>query len=214
MATDEKWKLTKLVDIPNMPRAALRAFKKVTPEPLVTMDDLQKFQAKHGDFWAKDLPGVGPGTRQNVEDALEAFWTRQAQGDAPDDAPSGDAETPDEPAEAVDDEPETEEGTTKTAGEQLDLLDVTPEYVKPIKAAARRYKKWQKERMSALANEIKARDEIKAALHEIIQKDKTLKPDDDGTFRFSLGDMTVSLKPRDELVKVKFEDDEDGAGED
>jgi hypothetical protein len=69
------WEKVELSQIDGMPKAALRAFNKVTPDPLVTMKDLQEFQAKHGEFWAKDLKGVGPKARQEIEDCLEAFWT-------------------------------------------------------------------------------------------------------------------------------------------
>ena len=67
------WERQLLSMIDGMPNAALKAFTKVNPE-LDTLRDLQAFQAKHGEFWAKDLPGVGPACRQKIEDALEKFW--------------------------------------------------------------------------------------------------------------------------------------------
>jgi len=108
------------------------------------------------------------------------------------------------------DEAETESESESEPGEQLDLLDVEPEVAKPIKAAARRYKKHQKARMAALALEIKAKDEIKALVHEA-----GIKADAAGVIEFRLDGMTIKITPRDELVRVKTDDDDgDAAGAD
>lgn len=68
------WEGIELCDVPNMPPAALKAFNKATPDPLVTLGDLSAYQAKKGDFWAKDLPGVGPALREKIENAMTEFW--------------------------------------------------------------------------------------------------------------------------------------------
>jgi hypothetical protein len=91
--------------------------------------------------------------------------------------------------------------------EQLELMDVTPEYAKPLKAAARKYKKARGERQAALAGEVEA----KAKIIELV-KAANIKPDAAGVLSCYVDGMTIKITPRDELVKVKLdEDDGDGA---
>ena len=92
--------------------------------------------------------------------------------------------------------------------EQLELMDVTPEYAKPLKEAARKYKKAMGERQAALKEEVEA----KAKVLEIVKAAK-VAPGADGVTRVHVGDLTIKITPRDELVKVKLDEDEDAGDE-
>ena len=96
-----------------------------------------------------------------------------------------------------------EESTESTSGEQLELIDVTPENLKAIKPVARAYKKAQKARLAAQAEEIELKNKIREAVHAA-----GIKPLPDGTFRFQCDGMTIEVTPRDELVKVKEASDD------
>jgi len=90
-------------------------------------------------------------------------------------------------------------------GEQLLLMDTDIPEAKPITAAARRYKKHQKARMESLALEIKAKNEIK----DLVRAAK-IKPNAEGVIELHLNGLTIKITPRDELVKVKTDDDDEG----
>lgn len=83
-------------------------------------------------------------------------------------------------------------------GEQLDLIDVSPENAKPIIAAARVYKKLVATRQNALDKEVKQKQKILGLI-----KEAKLTPLEDGTTKFRYDGVTISVTPRDELVKVK-----------
>lgn len=87
--------------------------------------------------------------------------------------------------------------------EQKDLIDVHPENHKKIKQLAHAYKKAQRARAEALAEEIKWKEKL---LSEVKESKVTKNPD--GSYKFKVDDVTISVTPRDELVRVKFEDDE------
>ena len=86
--------------------------------------------------------------------------------------------------------------------EQLDLIDVSPENIKEIIPAARTYQKAKVARMNATERETKA----KVALLSLVKAAK-LKPLDDGTIRFRCDGLIISITPRDELIKVKEEEE-------
>lgn len=88
--------------------------------------------------------------------------------------------------------------------EQLDLIDVRPENAKQILLAARSYKNAQKKRLDALGREVQEKQKVL----DFVKKAK-LKPLEDGTIRFKLDGVTISVKPRDELLTVKCDDDGD-----
>lgn len=46
---------------------------------LDTVGQYADYVADKGDFWAKDLAGVGPKARQEIEDTMEKFWTANPQ---------------------------------------------------------------------------------------------------------------------------------------
>ena len=83
-------------------------------------------------------------------------------------------------------------------GEQLDLIDVAPENAKPIIAAARLYKKYQKARLASLKDEIGQKQKILSLV-----KEAKLTTLEGGKIRFKYDGVTISITPRDELVKVK-----------
>ncbi len=88
--------------------------------------------------------------------------------------------------------------SNSTSGEQLELIDVTPENLKAIKPIAKRYKAAMKRRMEALAEETKAKQEILALV-----KEAKLSRLADGSIKFLCDGTEIEIVPRDELVKVK-----------
>lgn len=69
---DELWRPTPLEQaLKGMPKRVYDAFEKAA---IYTMGDFSDFQAKHGEFWIKDLDGVGPGMAEKISDAAIAFW--------------------------------------------------------------------------------------------------------------------------------------------
>jgi hypothetical protein len=98
---------------------------------------------------------------------------------------------------------EKPEEKNKTDGEQIDLIDVKPENAKEIIKAAKAYKKAQAARIEALVTEVAEKEN----LLECIRKAK-LQPSSDGSLKFSLEDVKISVTPRDELIKVKFKSEE------
>lgn len=97
------------------------------------------------------------------------------------------------------------EKSEPTAGEQLDLIDVSPENSKQIVGIARRYKTAQAQRIAALEREVEEKQKLLGLI-----KDAKLKPLDDGVIRFKVDGLLITVKPRDELVKVKEESEESG----
>lgn len=92
--------------------------------------------------------------------------------------------------------------TEAEPGEQLDLIETQPENAKTIARIAKAYKKAQRVRTEALAEEIRQKEKLLASI-----KEAEIVPDTDGNFAFSIGTMKIRVKHRDELVQVKEEDD-------
>jgi hypothetical protein len=91
-----------------------------------------------------------------------------------------------------------------TAGEQLDLLDITPEYAKPIKAAAKAYKKLVIERSALSIEEAKLKKKVIDAVRAA-----KIKPDPaTGIIEFRLEGVTIKITPRDEELRIKLDDNE------
>lgn len=91
-----------------------------------------------------------------------------------------------------------------TSGEQLDLIDVQPKNKKELLRSARRYKTVQRARIDALNAELAEKEKLLAAVRAA-----KIVPDPDGSYRFRVDDCTIKVTPRDELVQVKFANDEE-----
>lgn len=83
-------------------------------------------------------------------------------------------------------------------GKQGTLLDIMPKNSKEIIVAAEEYQEWQNKRVAALAKE----KEYKQEILDLVKK-SGLKPLDDGTVKFELDGMKITITPRDELVQVR-----------
>lgn len=94
-------------------------------------------------------------------------------------------------------------GKESTTGEQLDLIDVSPENSKKIVGVARRYKAAQAERTAALEREVGEKEKLLAMV-----KEAKLQPVD-GVIRFRVDGLLITVTPRDELVKVKDENEKE-----
>lgn len=91
------------------------------------------------------------------------------------------------------------------ADEQLELIEVAPKNAKVIKRAAKAYKEAQTERISWLAEEKKHKEKILTLI-----ENENLMPLEGGVIRIAVNGAVITVTPRDNLVKVKFEDGDDG----
>lgn len=92
--------------------------------------------------------------------------------------------------------------TAITIDEQGELLETAPPNSKEILRAAKRYKSAQLARITALQDEV----EEKAKLLKLI-KEANVQRLEDGTMRFHVQGMLITVTPREELVKVKDENE-------
>ncbi len=90
---------------------------------------------------------------------------------------------------------------TAKGGDQLDLIDVAPKNAKEIKKVALAYK-------DALANRLEWLADEKAQKEKILELVEAagLQPLENGVIRFPVDGMTITVTPRDKLVKVKEDD--------
>lgn len=86
----------------------------------------------------------------------------------------------------------------------MDLIDVEPKNKKDILRIARKYKALQQERISALNAEITQKEKLLTVVRAA-----KIVPDADGAYRFRMDTLTITVTPRDELVKVQFAKDEE-----
>lgn len=75
-ATGE-WTLVKLDTLPFKPRV-LKAMAKAE---ITTMGELADFTTLKGQWWWKDIPGVGEAAAQEIEDITAKFWSANPQVD-------------------------------------------------------------------------------------------------------------------------------------
>ena len=87
--------------------------------------------------------------------------------------------------------------------EQMEWIDVAPESAKEIIAVARRYKAAQAERLAALEKEVSYKQKILEEIHKA-----KLQPLEGGVIRFRYDGIMVTVKPRDELLTVKRDNEE------
>ena len=85
-------------------------------------------------------------------------------------------------------------------GEQLELIDVTPEELKDLAPVVEKYRDVVTERAKLSKKETALKVKILTAV-----KSADLQRLRDGTIRFRLDHMIVSVTPRDELVRVTEE---------
>jgi hypothetical protein len=88
-------------------------------------------------------------------------------------------------------------------GEQLDLIDVTPENAPEIIKHAKLYKKSQKRRILALEEEISEKQALLALI-----KESHMPTLEGGKISFRCDGYTITVTPRDELIKIKDEEEE------
>lgn len=86
---------------------------------------------------------------------------------------------------------------------QIDLIpDLHPPNAQEIVDTARAYKDAQRERMRAGEEEAKLKDKLRSVV-----KESDLQLNQDGEYRFRVDGVEITVQPRDELVKVKFPDE-------
>ena len=73
---DESWRTVPIGEA--LQGLGSRAYAAFEEKKISTLGDFTDFQAKHGEWWAKELPGVGPETQTKIADAAEAFWKTRA----------------------------------------------------------------------------------------------------------------------------------------
>lgn len=83
------------------------------------------------------------------------------------------------------------------------LIDVHPENAKEILRVAKEYKAAQRQRMKFGEEEAAS----KAKLLELVKAAK-FQPSNDGSIKFSIDGVKISVTPRDELIKVNCDKDE------
>lgn len=88
--------------------------------------------------------------------------------------------------------------------EQMDLIDVNPPNVEKIRKAAKEYKSIVSRRQELTAQEVEA----KATIIKTVKEGGVLA-DSEGVITCLLDDMKIVIKPRNELVRVKLNDDEE-----
>lgn len=77
-APDDSWRVVKLMDLkgPDIRPSVLKALEDHEP-PIRTVGELADWTAIKGQFWGKDIKGVGPAAQVSIECSLEAFWRRR-----------------------------------------------------------------------------------------------------------------------------------------
>jgi hypothetical protein len=89
-----------------------------------------------------------------------------------------------------------------SAKEQLDLIDVKPENSKEMLVVAKRYKTAQAQRIEALGREVAEKQKLLALI-----KEANLQHLDDGKIQFRIDRLIVTVTPRDELIRIKDENE-------
>jgi hypothetical protein len=75
---DDVWKAVTLASL-HTPAISPRVLKVLAEhEPaILTLGDLTAWQAAKGDWWGKDIGGVGPAAQEEIANAAEAYWMRR-----------------------------------------------------------------------------------------------------------------------------------------
>jgi hypothetical protein len=73
-AEQAQWRSVRLADLtPRISNRTLKALAEHNP-PLLTLGELSDWQKAKGDFWAKDIGGIGDKGRDEIETAQLAYW--------------------------------------------------------------------------------------------------------------------------------------------
>lgn len=77
LPADTAWRAVLLRDLsdPSIKPGVLKALLENDP-PIVMLGDLADWQAAKGDFWGKDLKGVGKAAQDQIAEATDAYWAR------------------------------------------------------------------------------------------------------------------------------------------
>jgi hypothetical protein len=92
------------------------------------------------------------------------------------------------------------DGAEFEAGEQMPLIEVSPEHSKEIVRVAKAYRKSVTNRQNELANEVELKQKLMGLINE-----EHLQRLPDGTIKFSVEGYIITVTPRDEKVTVKEE---------
>lgn len=92
-------------------------------------------------------------------------------------------------------------GRKGNSGEQGTLIDTGPKESKKIIAAARKYKSVSAQRQALTAEEVAAKKDL---LDLVKQENLQMV---DGKIQFEVDGLTITVTPRDELIRVKEKGD-------
>src|SRR6185437_2021762 len=100
--TQDAWRGVALSSLaPAIKQSKLKVLAENTPS-ITTLGELADWQAKKGEFWAKDLRGLGDGGREQIEKACEAYYAANPiQAAKPTDAPFDDSTIKDDTADGI-----------------------------------------------------------------------------------------------------------------
>ncbi|GEM_PF-244917 len=75
---DESWRTVRLAILkePEIPAKVLAILQEHEPR-IETVGDLADWVKAKGDYWGKDIKGIGPAGQGKIDEALEAFWMRR-----------------------------------------------------------------------------------------------------------------------------------------
>lgn len=75
---DESWRECRFDDATEFPTLGSLATK-LYEAGIETVGQLSDFQAKHGEFWAKEIKGIGKSKAEKISDAMIEFWKKHPQ---------------------------------------------------------------------------------------------------------------------------------------
>jgi hypothetical protein len=109
--------------------------------------------------------------------------------------PTGD---PPEPGQGDIDPADNGAEAESTSGEQLDLINVSPENMEKILPIAKAFRKVVKDRVRLTNKEIELRNELEQAVDEA-----KLQPLPDGKIKFKIDGLIITIEPTGRKVSVK-----------
>lgn len=83
---DESWRLVKIADLNGISSAIARSLEENPKKPIVTVGDLNDWTEEMGQKGCHspltEIPKIGKGKAEKIEEALAAFWSSRAKGAA------------------------------------------------------------------------------------------------------------------------------------